>query len=198
MGISARQQSWDHEPVLRAKCRRMGHWLGRPLSEPAVLGRSVRAKNEVPGGCSLRSELPRPRLTSRRRPTYRPAPTPCPDGGIGRRTSFRCWRSQGRGGSSPLLGTICSPRIRPGISLRYVTRYRLRPVPAQTERHRIELFVRSPGFRSTCPGSFIWPSKLVTLTVGMSTLAVCRKFSMGFMSVRGPDVPPKALYLSAA
>ena len=29
----------------------------------------------------------------------------CPDGGIGRRTSFRCWRSQGRGGSSPLLGT---------------------------------------------------------------------------------------------
>ena len=30
---------------------------------------------------------------------------PCPDGGIGRRTSFRCWRSQGRGGSSPLLGT---------------------------------------------------------------------------------------------
>src|SRR3546814_14188320 len=31
-----------------------------------------------------------------------------PDGGIGRRTSFRCWRSQGRGGSSPLLGTICS------------------------------------------------------------------------------------------
>src|SRR3546814_5542845 len=37
-------------------------------------------------------------------------PTPCPDGGIGRRTSFRCWRSQGRGGSSPLLGTICSSR----------------------------------------------------------------------------------------
>ena len=35
---------------------------------------------------------------------------PCPDGGIGRRTSFRCWRSQGRGGSSPLLGTICSSR----------------------------------------------------------------------------------------
>jgi hypothetical protein len=30
----------------------------------------------------------------------------CPGGGIGRRTSFRCWRSQGRGGSSPLLGTI--------------------------------------------------------------------------------------------
>ena len=34
---------------------------------------------------------------------------PCPDGGIGRRTSFRCWRSQGRGGSSPLLGTIFLP-----------------------------------------------------------------------------------------
>src|SRR3546814_4368419 len=32
-------------------------------------------------------------------------PISCPDGGIGRRTSFRSWRSQGRGGSSPLLGT---------------------------------------------------------------------------------------------
>ena len=29
-----------------------------------------------------------------------------PDGGIGRRASFRCWYSQGCGGSSPLLGTI--------------------------------------------------------------------------------------------
>jgi hypothetical protein len=29
----------------------------------------------------------------------------CPDGGIGRRTSFRCWRWQRRGGSSPLPGT---------------------------------------------------------------------------------------------
>ncbi len=50
---------------------------------------------------------PRPPLVA---PSYpaaalRPA-APCPDGGIGRRTSFRCWRSQGRGGSSPLLGTI--------------------------------------------------------------------------------------------
>ncbi|VWX49026.1 hypothetical protein NOVOSPHI9U_20200 [Novosphingobium sp. 9U] len=44
-----------------------------------------------------------PRVTPYRRP-----PTPCPDGGIGRRTSFRCWRSQGRGGSSPLLGTSTS------------------------------------------------------------------------------------------
>src|ERR1044071_317642 len=34
----------------------------------------------------------------------------CPGGGIGRRTSFRCWRSQGRGGSSPLLGTIADQR----------------------------------------------------------------------------------------
>lgn len=29
----------------------------------------------------------------------------CPGGGIGRRTSFRCWRWQHRGGSSPFLGT---------------------------------------------------------------------------------------------
>jgi hypothetical protein len=36
----------------------------------------------------------------------RQARNPCPDGGIGRRTSFRCWRLQDRGGSSPLLGTI--------------------------------------------------------------------------------------------
>ena len=35
---------------------------------------------------------------------------PCPGGGIGRRTSFRCWRSQGRGGSSPLPGTILRSR----------------------------------------------------------------------------------------
>ena len=33
-------------------------------------------------------------------------PNMCPDGGIGRRTVFRWRRSQGRGGSSPLLGTI--------------------------------------------------------------------------------------------
>ena len=29
-----------------------------------------------------------------------------PDGGIGRRASFRCWYPKGCGGSSPLLGTI--------------------------------------------------------------------------------------------
>jgi hypothetical protein len=40
--------------------------------------------------------------------TKAPAPyTPArrPDGGIGRRASFRCWYSKGCGGSSPLLGT---------------------------------------------------------------------------------------------
>ena len=31
-----------------------------------------------------------------------------PDGEIGRRTSFRCWRLHGRGGSSPLPGTKLS------------------------------------------------------------------------------------------
>ena len=30
----------------------------------------------------------------------------CPGGEIGRHASFRCWSSQGGGGSSPLLGTI--------------------------------------------------------------------------------------------
>ena len=30
----------------------------------------------------------------------------CPGGEIGRHASFRCWCSSGRGGSSPLLGTI--------------------------------------------------------------------------------------------
>ena len=29
----------------------------------------------------------------------------CPGGEIGRHASFRCWSSQGGGGSSPLLGT---------------------------------------------------------------------------------------------
>ena len=32
--------------------------------------------------------------------------TRCPGGEIGRHASFRCWSSQGGGGSSPLLGTI--------------------------------------------------------------------------------------------
>lgn len=55
-------------------------------------------------------------LTESPRTRYWPAPTrsrwfdrrcaKCPDGGIGRRTVFRWRRSQGRGGSSPLLGTI--------------------------------------------------------------------------------------------
>src|SRR3982750_3127194 len=56
--------------------------------------------------------LPRRRAVdkARSRPLSAPPTSyiliPCPGGGIGRRTSFRCWRSQGRGGSSPLLGTI--------------------------------------------------------------------------------------------
>jgi hypothetical protein len=44
-------------------------------------------------------------LTSAAATPNRPLLPSCPDGGIGRRTSFRCWRSQGRGGSSPLPGT---------------------------------------------------------------------------------------------
>ena len=48
---------------------------------------------------------PAPPPTSRACPGECRGPASCPGGGIGRRTSFRCWRSQGRGGSSPLLGT---------------------------------------------------------------------------------------------
>jgi hypothetical protein len=51
------------------------------------------------------------------RPTTRNR-SKCPGGGIGRRTSFRCWRSQGRGGSSPLLGTIRAYRMRGRIRAR--------------------------------------------------------------------------------
>ena len=47
---------------------------------------------------------------------YRQSHALCPGGGIGRRTSFRCWRSQGRGGSSPLLGTIAKHRLSAGQS----------------------------------------------------------------------------------
>ena len=43
---------------------------------------------------------------------YRQSKPLCPGGGIGRRTSFRCWRSQGRGGSSPLLGTSSCKQMR--------------------------------------------------------------------------------------
>src|SRR5579863_1777632 len=45
-----------------------------------------------------------------------PAPYPvpaCPDGGIGRRAGFRYLWPKGRGGSSPLLGTMFSARIEP-------------------------------------------------------------------------------------
>jgi hypothetical protein len=35
----------------------------------------------------------------------------CPDGGIGRRAGFRCQWPLGRGGSSPLLGTIYNVTI---------------------------------------------------------------------------------------
>ena len=51
----------------------------------------------------------------------------CPDGEIGRHASFRCWSSQGGGGSSPLLGTkfskpsqalgffVCAPHNQPNV-----------------------------------------------------------------------------------
>src|SRR3546814_12599378 len=40
-----------------------------------------------------------------------PAPKhTCPGGGIGRRAGFRCQWPQGRDGSSPFLGTLCSSR----------------------------------------------------------------------------------------
>ncbi len=42
-------------------------------------------------------------VDSRRQPPYMRDRRP--DGGIGRRASFRCWYSKGCGGSSPLLGT---------------------------------------------------------------------------------------------
>ena len=40
------------------------------------------------------------------RPRQTAPSTPCPGGEIGRHASFRCWWPKGRGGSSPLLGTI--------------------------------------------------------------------------------------------
>ena len=51
---------------------------------------------------------PYPRAPAKARQALPFALQVCPDGGIGRRTVFRWRRSQGRGGSSPLLGTICS------------------------------------------------------------------------------------------
>ena len=41
--------------------------------------------------------------------------TSCPGGEIGRRTSFRCWRLHGRGGSIPFLGTILKKQIKLGM-----------------------------------------------------------------------------------
>src|ERR1700687_5970240 len=41
----------------------------------------------------------------------------CGGGGIGRRTSLRGWRSQGRDGSSPFHRTKKKGRVTPGLSL---------------------------------------------------------------------------------
>src|SRR5687768_13194332 len=71
---------------------------GLPLPPEKGVGKQGAALPPARGGC----------VDNRRRRSYLARPTPCPDGGIGRRTSFRCWRSQGRGGSSPLLGTTPS------------------------------------------------------------------------------------------
>jgi hypothetical protein len=70
------------------------------IDHPGALA-CPRGEGNIAVGAAL--TLPRANPNSRRLPTIF---DPCPGGGIGRRTSFRCWRSQGRGGSSPLLGTI--------------------------------------------------------------------------------------------
>src|SRR5687768_14015018 len=75
---------------------------GLPLPPEKGVGKQGAALPPARGGC----------VDNRRRRSYLARPTPCPDGGIGRRTSFRCWRSQGRGGSSPLLGTTLPSRMR--------------------------------------------------------------------------------------
>src|SRR5438552_9590460 len=72
----------------------------KPRADLGEVG-DFRASGEVPGG-QVDKAL-RPPLSAA---AYLDILIPCPGGGIGRRTSFRCWRSQGRGGSSPLLGTI--------------------------------------------------------------------------------------------
>ena len=73
-----------------------------PARPCAVGTREAKRSLTSPGSPPIRALLPS---------MVQSFPCPCPDGGIGRRTSFRCWRSQGRGGSSPLLGTICCSRM---------------------------------------------------------------------------------------
>ena len=60
-----------------------------------------------PGDCQVSLELLSCRHNS----------APCSDGGIGIRTSLRCWREQSRGGSSPLLSTSMKPLYRAVLCL---------------------------------------------------------------------------------
>ena len=55
---------------------------------------------EAAGTKGIDSSTPAPLSAA----TYLQSMLLCPGGGIGRRTSFRCWRSQGRGGSSSSPG----------------------------------------------------------------------------------------------
>src|SRR5690606_17993568 len=61
--------------------------------------------------------------------------TPCPGGEIGRHASFRCWWPQGRGGSSPLLGTTLKKSLDSDIGAFLFVRERTRGRCHFTERY---------------------------------------------------------------
>ena len=84
------------------------HLPCRPLVRTLAGARSTGNDCNLRGGEVCIDSPPAPTLIARPYPASGndDRKHPCPDGGIGRRTVFRWRRSQGRGGSSPLLGTI--------------------------------------------------------------------------------------------
>ena len=75
-----------------------------------------------------------------------------PDGGIGRRASFRCWYSKGCGGSSPLLGTSSIRRTPPG-PLTSRDFFRLFAPPARAGENRLPWSARAPSIPRSPEGA---------------------------------------------
>jgi hypothetical protein len=76
-------------------------WLLRPAK--GVTGAPATTMSKAGEKILCRTGFFEKAVDRNRRPTY--MHPRCPDGGIGRRASFRCWFPKGSGGSSPLLGT---------------------------------------------------------------------------------------------
>ena len=159
----------------------MGRILARRMRD-ATSQRRRNACIRFPAPWSRAARLNRPRTNRQPASTKRPEAVDtgsappytnrrCPGGGIGRRTSFRCWRSQGRGGSSPLLGTTLFPqqdkeiRVCKGLS-----------------GFRLQMAVPPMALATTCP----FATKLGSYSLNMRMKTALREGAGG----RSVSLPP--------